>query len=132
MDVDHPVREPRQERRREDVQVAGADHDLDALRREPAGHRQIALLARRVILEPEDCVRHARALGTLQGERPGDVACHRDDGQPAVEQRLEVRPRARDEDADQSEKETPATPASTRPMTGTPAEATSPAGTIAQ
>ena len=85
--------------------------------REPVGHRGVALSrsrdprARRRAVRHAGLRRRARARGaaaTLRGDR--------DDRQPRVEQRLEVRPRAGDEDADHSAKTTPSTPASTRPI----------------
>ncbi len=123
VDVDHPPREPRQEACCEELHVAGADDELDTPFGEPARHCPVALVARAEGVELEHGMRNSGCLGTLEGVGPGNVARHGDDRQLCVEQGLEIRPRARDENADQSAKATPSTPASTRPITASPASA---------
>ena len=92
--VDVDRREPLEEDGREELHVARAHHDLDALRAEPLGHRQVALLARAEVLQLKDGGGDAGALRALEGPHPGLVRGDCEHGQPSVEERLQVRPAA--------------------------------------
>ena len=74
------------------------------------------------------------AFGPLERAHAGDVRRDGRDRQPVVDQGLEVRARAGDEDADHlvGAKTTPSIPASTRPITGSPDGGRLAAGTTAQ
>jgi hypothetical protein len=109
VDVDDPVREALQERLREQLHEAGADDEGDAAPLEPVGHRPVALLSGAVGLQRERLCLDARCPGTLERARFRTAGGDGDHGQPRVEEGLEVRPLAGDQDADQS--------ASTLPMT---------------
>ena len=100
MDVDDPLREAVEERVREQVHVAGADDQADAVGLEPGGHRGVALLAAPAQLE--DRGRDPGRLGALERAHAGPVRRDGGDRQPLVDQRLQVRPLAGDEDADHS------------------------------
>ena len=66
MRVDDPAGEALEEGRAQQVHVAGADDEVDAVLREPVGHRRVALLAARVVVELEDRGRDSRGLGPLE------------------------------------------------------------------
>ena len=68
MDVDDPLREALEERRREQVHVAGADDEAHALLLEPVRHRRVALLAVGVVGQLEGGRGNARRARAL--ERP--------------------------------------------------------------
>ena len=111
--------EPLQEARPQQVHVTGADDESHAFAHQPIGHRRVSLLAALVVVELEDARRDPCCLGA--DERAGIrlVRGHRLNRQSVVDQGLQVRPLAGDEDADHA----------TLPMTW-PAEA-SLAGTTA-
>ena len=90
--VDDATREAREERRPEQVHVAGADDELDALALQPVRHRRVARVAIGEPLERKRRRRDAHSLGTLERSCSRDVRRNRDDGQLCVEQRLQIRP----------------------------------------
>ena len=93
-------RKMRQKGVREQLHVAGADDELDAVPLEPGGHREVAIVAARVGVELEHRVWDGGRFGPLEREHTGDVRGDGGDRQAVVDQSLEVRARARDEDAD--------------------------------
>ena len=98
--VHDPIREARQERRPQEVHVAGAHHELDAARGEPLGHGPVTRIAVRIVVEREDAGRGAGSRGAREGRRAGDVRRHRRDRYAGIDQGLEIRAAAADEDAD--------------------------------
>ena len=105
MQVEHPVRKALQEAARQDAHEARADHELDVALREPVGHRAVASLALAAVLgEREDRARDARRAGALQRERLAVARAHAGDRRRppvhALDQRLQVRARARDQHAE--------------------------------
>ena len=65
---------------------------------QPAGHRSVAFAAVGVVAELEG--RRREVVRSLERGRVAPVARDRDDGQPGVEQSLQIRAGAADEDAD--------------------------------
>src|SRR6185295_2027492 len=98
--VDVDRRKTPEEGGRQKLHVAGADDDLDAFLLEPIGHGQIAFLARGELLQREDRGRHACAGPSLEGLDALLIRRDRRDGEPFVEQRLQVRSGSGDEDPD--------------------------------
>ena len=99
MGVHDPV-EALEERGPQQVHVARADDERHAVPDEPVGHGRVSLLAALVVVELEDGRRDAGRCGPLERPRAGLVRRDRRDGQPRVDQRLQVRALARDEHAD--------------------------------
>ena len=92
MHVDDATRETSEERRPEQVHVAGADHELDALALQPLRHRRVSRVPVGEPLERKRRRRDAHGLGTLERSRARDVRRNGDDRQPRIEQRLQIRP----------------------------------------
>ena len=90
--VDDATRETSEERRPEQVHVAGADDELDALFLEPVRHRRVSRVSIGEPLERKRRRRDAHGLGTLERSCPRDVRRDRDDRQPRIEKRLQIRP----------------------------------------
>ena len=61
---------------------------------QPLRHRRVARVAIGEPLERERRRRDAHSLGTLERSCSRDVRRNRDDGQPCIEQRLQIRPLA--------------------------------------
>ena len=83
MDVDDPLGEAVEERPRQQVHVAGADDELDAALLEPVGHRAVALLAARVVVEREGRGRDPGVSRALERGRPGRFDATAAIGRPA-------------------------------------------------
>ncbi len=120
VDVDDPAREALEEACGEELHVAGADDELDAVLLEPVGHRQCraprgrrSRRARRRGRDPGRA-RRARARARL-----GPVRGDRGDRQAGVDQRLQVRALAADEHADHARSTIrPITSCPSRPAAG--------------
>src|SRR6266540_4198098 len=102
MHVDDAIRKAREKRSRQQVHVAREDDQLDAVLLEPAGHDEIAFLPRRVTVQRERRARDLRGARAVQRRRVLAVRSDGEDRQPGIDQRLQVRPFARDEDSDHS------------------------------
>ena len=98
--VDDALREAFEERGREQVHVAGADDDADAVLLEPVRHRRVALLPVGEALQLERARGDAGRAGPVERAHALLVRRDRDDRQLRVEERLEVRALAAHEDAD--------------------------------
>ncbi len=133
MDIEDGAGEALEESGCEDVHVTGADDECGALLDEPARHREVSCLARLEVGQLEYGHGDSRPSRPLERVRAGHVARDARDRQAGVDQRLEVRARAGDEDADhESEKTTPPEPRSIRPIAVRPLPTASAAGTTAQ
>src|SRR5205814_5105350 len=84
----------------EQVHVPGADDKVDAAPGEPLGHGGVAGVAVRVVVELEDGGGDPGLPRPLEGAHARVVARDRDDRQARVDQRLQVRTFAADQDAD--------------------------------
>ena len=120
VDVDDAVREAGEEAGRQQLHVAGADDEADAVLLEPVRHHGVALLAARELVEREGGRRHVRPFGPLERARIRPRGGDGVDGQPRVEERLEIRALAADEDADHPATILPIT--SSSPGSGTTAQ----------
>ncbi len=101
MDVHDPLREAREERRPQQVHVAGADDELDAAAVEPVRHRGVARVAVRVLARAGTSrSRRPRRSARASARAPSTFDATATTGRLGVEQRLQVRPLARDEHAD--------------------------------
>src|SRR5579875_3586183 len=103
--VDHPPAEALQNRRREQLHVARQHHQLHAALGQPVGQRRVARRPLPELGRRKHPRRHPRPPGPLQRRRPGPVGGHGHDPHAVaavdgVQQRLEVRPGARGQDAD--------------------------------
>ena len=96
--VDDRAGEAIEERRREEVHVAGEHDEANAVAAQPVGHRGVALRA--VGVRRRARTRLSARRVRARARRVVPVARDGDDGQPRVEQRLQVRAGAADEDAD--------------------------------
>jgi hypothetical protein len=76
---------------------------------EPVRHRRVALLTVGELVERKRRRGNLGRLGTLQCPHSLPVRRHRCDGQPGVEQRLQVRALTADEDADHASTTLPMT-----------------------
>ena len=85
VDVHDPVREELEERRREQVHVAGEHGDLRSLLAQPEPKGAVPLLAASVLLEREHPRRHPGRLGPLERPHPWLVRGDSDHRQPGVE-----------------------------------------------
>ena len=112
MDVDDALWEAVEEAGSKQVHVPGADHELDAAPLEPVGHRGVALVPICKVVELEHPTRHTGRLRPRERAGARDVRRDGDHGQACVEQRLEVRSLAADEDADHARTIVPITSAS--------------------
>ena len=117
--VHDPARKPLEEPRREEMHVTGAHDELDPLRIEPVRERRVTRVSVLELVEREHGARHSGRRRTLERSRPGHVGRDRHDRQALVEQRLQVRPLARDQDADHVRTMRPIT--SSSPGSGTTA-----------
>ena len=119
MNVDDAAREALEERRTKELHVPRADDELDAAALEPVRHREVAGIAIVVVVEREEL--HGDTSCGSSPERPhaGLVGRNRHNGESRVEQRLQVRSFAGDEDADHARTMVPITRAS--PGSGTTA-----------
>jgi len=105
MDVDHPPGEQGQELAAQQLHVAREHDQVSALLEQPRPHRVVARAAIRVPGQRERRGRDARRPSSLQrrGVLPVGGHCDDFDAVPSVdrvEQRLDVRTRARGEDGD--------------------------------
>ena len=101
VDVDDPLGEAVEERRRQQVHVAGADDEPTPCSCEPVRHRRVALLAVGELVERETPRPAPRPRSARSSARaPGRFDATARDRQPGVEQRLQVRALAADEHAD--------------------------------
>ena len=101
--VDDAAGEALEEAAPQQVHVPGADDQVDAVLDQPVGHRRVARLAVVEVVELEGGGRDPGRLRPLERARVGLVAGDRDDRQALVDQRLQVRALAADEDADHVE-----------------------------
>src|SRR3954465_15589515 len=98
--VDDPPREAFEKTGAHQPHEAREDDELDVALLEPVGHRRVAKISIRVIVQGEGLVRDPGFGGTLER---GCVGVRRDDAgdrQPVVDQCLQVRPVSGDEDPD--------------------------------
>ena len=83
--VDVDARESGEEAGREELHVARADHELDAVLGEPFRHRLVATLAAGKVLQRERGGRDGGALGAFERLHSRRVRGDRGDGQLCVE-----------------------------------------------
>jgi hypothetical protein len=105
VDVDHALREAGEERGGDELHVAGEHDQLDAGRRQPVGHREVARGPVGVFGRREDARGHAGRAGPLERAGLRFVGPDGDDLDAfapvhTIEDRLQVRPFPRGEDAD--------------------------------
>src|SRR5437764_3155472 len=100
VDVDDPVGEPLEERLRQQMHVAREDDEVNAAKLEPVGELRVAVRAIRVALEREDARRDAGGARPFERSHAVLIRRHACDREPRVDQRLQVRPLAADEDTD--------------------------------
>ena len=105
MDVDHALREARQEARIQQLHVAREHDELDPGRLQPVGHRQVAGAPVLELRARERPGGHAGAARPLERPRLRLVGAHGDDLDAfapvdRVEDGLEIRALAGGEDAD--------------------------------
>ena len=112
--VHDPAGEAVDERLAQQVHVAGADHERHALRFEPAAHRVVPLLSRLEVLQRKASCGDTGPPRALQRRRCRPVRRDAGDGEAGVEQRLEVRALAGDQDADHAATIRPITLAAAR------------------
>ena len=100
MDVHDAVREAGEERGAQELHVARAHYEVDAVPFEPVGHRRVARLAVGMVAQEEDTGSDTRASRALERSSVGSVGRDRNHRKLHVEQRLQVRALPAHEDAD--------------------------------
>src|SRR5436190_6691454 len=100
MDVDDAVAEPFQERGGQNLHVAGEHDEVDIVRREPLGKARITFFTARVVGRREDACVNACVARALERADAGLVRRDACDRESRVDEGLEIRSLAADEDAD--------------------------------
>ena len=105
--IDDTLREPCEERRPQQVHVAGADDELDAVAFEPVRHRSVARVAVRIVVERNVAVATPAASARASARAPGTFDATATTGRPASSSACRLVP--------SPETSTPITPRTTFP-----------------
>jgi hypothetical protein len=119
MDIHDAALEALEERPTKEVHVPRADHELDSVTLEPVRHRAVAGIAIVVVTEWEELRCDARSRSSLESAYARLVRRDSDDRKAGIEERLEIRALAADQDPDHERTMVPITSAS--PGSGTTA-----------